>query len=606
MKVISQKTRLLSIVFICIAITSICLSVIAIMSIKKISKNIFNEQGFAVIEKALNYIDGDEFYNFSRNYKDLNDFYFKTYDSLFTLRKNTECTYLYTIVSDYFSNDFLYMIDASDELTSDKLETPGNIFDSTEDYEVIQKAISSKKMVATEMYNTEEWGWIITFYGPILNSQDNVVGLVACDFLVYDFLSQVKGVQNVMIFIGLGFLVIFVFISFLYLSAFFKKLLSVTNAMEGIATGATDLTVRLEVSSEDELGKLSIACNSVIEKLQVMISQVKKSVNILSDKSEHLHSTSENTVSQIDEIKINVDGIDIQADNQNTLAIQTHESIDSLKSEISSLTENINNQTSAIRQSSTAIEEITANIESISKNVNTMTQDYEVIVNETQEGIRLQKLVREKVEDIGEEANNLEEANVIITDIAEKTNLLSMNASIEAAHAGKAGAGFSVVAGEIRVLAETSNKQSDAIRELLQKVNKAIKEIDVASKASEESFVKLGERIIVMEKNLQQIQDGINEQSVGTHHILEMVDIINNSAFSIKQDSEQMNENSEIVCNNIRFLGKSSDKILRNTHFVVTSLDEIKESATMASDSATQNLSLTEELNNLVSGYKTE
>ena len=67
MKVISQKTRLLSIVFICIAITSICLSVIAIMSIKKISKNIFNEQGFAVIEKALNYIDGDEFYNFSRN-----------------------------------------------------------------------------------------------------------------------------------------------------------------------------------------------------------------------------------------------------------------------------------------------------------------------------------------------------------------------------------------------------------------------------------------------------------------------------------------------------------------------------------------------------------
>ncbi len=605
MKVLSQKTRLLSIVLICIAITSLCLTVIAVMSIKEISKSIFTEQGYSIIKKAQSYIDADEFYKFTKNYNELNDFYYKTYETLYTLKKNTDCTYLYTMIPQKDEN-FIYIIDASEELSNETLEVPGTVFDVSEDYEVICTAINEKKIVASEMYYTEEWGWIITFYGPIINSQNSVVGLVACDFLVFDFLSQVKGVQNLMICIGLAFLIIFVVISAIYLSSFFKKLLKVTNAMEGIATGATDLTVRLEVSSEDELGKLSIACNSVIEKLQKMIAQVKKSMAILSNKSEHLHNTNENTVSQIDEIKINVDGIDNQADNQNNLAIKTHQSIDSLKNEITSLSENINNQTSAIRQSSTAIEEITANIESISKSVNTMTEDYEKIVNETKEGIRLQKLVRSKVEDIEQEAYNLQEANVIITDIAEKTNLLSMNASIEAAHAGKAGAGFSVVAGEIRVLAETSNRQSVAIRELLQKVNKAITEIDIASKTSEESFVKLGDRILVMENILQQIQDGINEQSIGTHHILEMVDIINNSAHSIMQDSEKMNEDSDSVCQNMMSLGKSSDGILRNTHLVVTSLNQIKDSAVLASDSATQNLSLTEELNNLISGYKTE
>ena len=122
-----------------------------------------------------------------------------------------------------------------------------------------------------------------------------------------------------------------------------------------------------------------------------------------------------------------------------------------------------------------------------------------------------------------------------------------MNASIEAAHAGKAGAGISVVAGEIKALAETSNKQTEAIKELLQKVNQSIQGIADASKVSEQTFNSLGERIILMENVLQEIQDGINEQSIGSRHVMEMVDVINNSAQSIMRDSEEMNENGESV-----------------------------------------------------------
>ena len=235
-----------------------------------------------------------------------------------------------------------------------------------------------------------------------------------------------------------------------------------------------------------------------------------------------------------------------------------------------------------------------------------MAEDYEKIVTETKEGIRLQNLVREKVNEVEEEANNLQEANVTITNIAAQTNLLAMNASIEAAHAGKAGAGFSVVAGEIKALAETSNKQTEAIKELLQKVNQSIQGIADASKVSEQTFNSLGERIILMENVLQEIQDGINEQSIGSRHVMEMVDVINNSAQSIMRDSEEMNENGESVFKNMLSLGKSSDDILKNTHLMVSSLDEIKTCAKNASESATQNLSLTENLNNLVAGYKTE
>lgn len=604
MNILSQKARLLTFISLCIAILSVFLTVFAIISMKNISTEIFNQQGFSIVQKAQKYIDGKGFAEFSKDYSQLNEFYYDTYNSLFTLKNNTDCTYLYTFVVSP-KNEFTYIIDASDVLTSEDVESPGTIFDASEDLEIIQKCITDKKIVATEMYYTEEWGWIITFYGPIL-SNNSVVGVVACDFLVFDFLSQVKFVQTIMIIIGIVFLIIFTVISGIYLSLFFKKLKDVTDAMIGISNGKTDLTARLEVSSKDELGQLALACNTVIEKLQSMILLVKKSVSGLTNKSENLYNDSEATLSQIENIKTNVDGIDNKAESQHSLTIKTYENIDSLRENISSLSSSINEQTSAIRQSSTAIEEITANIESISKNVNVIAEDYETIVGETKEGIKLQREVSEKIEEIEIEAHKLQEANVIINDIAEQTNLLAMNASIEAAHAGKAGAGFNVVAGEIKVLAETSNKQTAIINELLHKVNKSIESIGLACKTSESSFISLGERIIDMEKNLQQIQEGINEQNIGARHILEMVDVINSSANSIMEDSVKMNSDSNSVHSSVEFLGKSSDEILQNTHLVVNSLNKIKDSAMVALESTNQNLKLTEELNNLVAGYKTE
>ena len=105
---------------------------------------------------------------------------------------------------------------------------------------------------------------------------------------------------------------------------------------------------------------------------------------------------------------------------------------------------------------------------------------------------------------------------------------------------------------------------------------------------------------------LQQIQDGINEQSIGARHILEMVEVINASAHAIMEDTEKMSDNGDLVHNNMLALSDASDEILKNTHLMVTRLDEIKDSAKVASESAAVNLGLTENLNDLVVGYKTE
>ena len=151
--------------------------------------------------------------------------------------------------------------------------------------------------------------------------------------------------------------------------------------------------------------------------------------------------------------------------------------------------------------------------------------------------------------------------NYIDGDLFEKftTNILAMNAAIEAAHAGKAGAGFSVVAEEIRILAETSNTPTSFIKELLNQISHSIEEISSFS-----------------------------------------------SAHEIMEESVKMKENGDVVHKNVTSLSEASDEILKNTHTMIFHLDEIKESAEGASESATINLGLTENLNSLVLGYKTE
>ena len=601
----TYKTKLIGLLITCVSLACFGISMIAISAMKKNSISIFENQGISIIQKAQKYINGNYFEELIETKDDTSRFYKNTHQNLLALKKHTDCSYLYTL-STKDGKNFSYVIDASDEFYSDEVEKIGTPVDVTEDINEITKAITERAIVPTEMYFTDEWGWIISFYGPIINSQDKVIGVVACDFLVADFLSQIKKVALLIGIASVIFLVVFVIVQAIYLSYFFNKLNDVTKAMNNIATGESDLTARIQFLNDNELGQLSKACNTVMEKLQSMIHTVKESVSGLQEKSSALHSNSETTLNKIATIKEDVSDIDNQVENQNSLATTVSQNVQNLHNVIDSLTNNISEQTNAISQSSTAIEEITANIDSITKNINSMSTEYESIVKDAKEGKRLQDLVKKQVEEIEEKAADLQNANVIITNISAQTNLLAMNAAIEAAHAGKAGVGFSVVAGEIRALAINSNKQTESIGLMLSNINEAVKGIVEVSGESAQSFDRLGQRISNMENMLEQIRNGINEQNLGAQNILEMMQIIDSSARTIISESEEMAQDSDYVQSSMKELHASAESILENTHQMVDNLNEVKNCAVVASNSSEQSLDLTTTLNSLVKGYKTE
>ena len=177
-------------------------------------------------------------------------------------------------------------------------------------------------------------------------------------------------------------------------------------------------------------------------------------------------------------------------------------------------------QTAAVRESSASMEEMTSNITAIDTSLNHITEKYSTLVQEAENGRKLQNSVVQQVNVIAEHSKGLNDANATITEIAQKTNLLAMNAAIEAAHAGEAGKGFAVVAGEIRSLAESSAKQSQAINTLLTNITSAISGIVESSGQSLSSFNTISGKIREIDGMMQEVHSGMVEQTNGLHEML--------------------------------------------------------------------------------------
>jgi methyl-accepting chemotaxis protein len=179
------------------------------------------------------------------------------------------------------------------------------------------------------------------------------------------------------------------------------------------------------------------------------------------------------------------------------------------------------------------------------------------------------------IQEIARESEGLLEINLVMENIASQTNLLSMNAAIEAAHAGEAGKGFAVVADEIRKLAENSSEQSKTISNVLKKIKGSIDKISVSTDNVLKRFEAIDSSVRTVSEQEENIRNAMEEQGEGSKQILEAVSQLNDITSKVKDGSMAMREGSKEVAHEGKNLEQVTQEITGGMNEMATGADQI-------------------------------
>ena len=392
-----------------------------------------------------------------------------------------------------------------------------------------------------------------------------------------------KRIQTVILLIGISITVIICLIILVSLKKIFTRVRKVDSLIDELSTGEADLTVRLEAKRNDEIGKLVNSVNKFLAKFHSIMQNIKTSENHLSQAGDTLVNEIDVTTSTITQMSNNIGLVHNQVQNQTSSVNSSAAAMTQISKNIESLDGMIQGQAASVEEASASVEQMIENINSVDKSVIKMVEEFTVLELDTKNGIEKNSSVNELIQKISEQSVAMMDANETIQSIAEQTNLLAMNAAIEAAHAGEAGKGFSVVADEIRKLAETSAEQSNKISEELTIIQQGIEHVVVASSESEQSFQAVSSRINTTADLIANIRAAMEEQQAGSQQILEALQEMNNSTSEVRGAGAEMSNGGEEIMKDVSSIqGSMNDveaavaKINEGTNFVNESTNKLR------------------------------
>lgn len=357
---------------------------------------------------------------------------------------------------------------------------------------------------------------------------------------------------------------------------FRKSIVSARKVSDALSEGAGDLTIRLPVINIDETGDLIHSFNRFLDKIQSIITNIKENTYVLTGNIQNIRSSINIGVSDFETLNkefkeelINSNKIAESSASASRVSFMQRTRINAVNETIRQLLDNINeisekmkSQSDAVNRTSVSVQQMMANIVTVSQG-STRANTYSKILDaEARDGGNISESVADSIQGIKDYSKQITNITQVIHNISEQTNLLAMNAAIEAAHAGDYGRGFTVVAEKIRKLAEDTANNSTVINDLIEETIQAIEQTVALVSKSAASSDKILESSVMLSDVISSISMANEELDVGRKDILNNVSNLNIITEAVQELSVRQMQMSSMVSQNIAGVDKLAEDVV--------------------------------------------
>ena len=445
---------------------------------------------------------------------------------------------------------------------------------------------------------------VLSAYSPV-----NVLGrtwALLSEFEVAESEAAVDQVEGPTILVTVIVLVLLIAVLLVISLSITRPLSQTAAALSAIAEGEGDLTAYIEVRTRDEIADLAGDFNRFVDKLHQIVTRIKQQVRDAESVSESLSAGSEESSAAVHQITLNLESMAKQIRGVDESIHETSAAVEQIQATIGKLTEGIDRQQRAVSESSSSTEEMIASIRSVSDLIKRKQERNPELVESVREGSEKLKLTTEYITAVNNAAETITEAIAVITEIAGQTDLLAMNAAIEAAHAGEAGKGFAVVAEEIRKLSERTKEHSGVIGSNIQSSVETIRHAMSATEETGTAFDRMQSEVDGFTDTFNEIDATLRELSTGGTQVLEAISELTNISEEVTAGSTQMKAGADEITRNVVDLKDASTAVSTGIHEIESGVGEIRSTSTELAELGQKNRSYLRSISGEIEGFRTK
>jgi len=385
-----------------------------------------------------------------------------------------------------------------------------------------------------------------------------------------------------------------------------RPLKALLTNLEAISGSEGDLTTRLDSRSNDEIGRIADAFNGFVERIRVVVDATKQATRETMESGERLNASAQESAGHLERVSASVLSVKTRIETLDEEIQQSASAVNQISASISSLAGSVSNQASSVSDAVAAVEEMNSSINNLVSLANHRKELATALLDMAQSGYEKMNESVEAIGSIESSTNEILSAIDVINTIAGQTNLLSMNAAIEAAHAGEAGKGFAVVAAEIRNLAEQTAENAKSISSTLKSEVEKVSFAGDSNRAAGESFERIVGDIQQVVDSMSEIVASMNEQAVASSEVLRSLQSIDELSSEVKSASQEIDTSAQSVSGNIETVSEVSKDVKESINGIGTDISQVNTAMGTISESGQINTRNIKRIYDEVERFKTD